>query len=199
MVSIFLLGENLKNLDFDFKDSRVNWTNKKIELDELKILKPDLLLSFGYRHLIQSDALQFVNYRAINCHISLLPWNRGADPNFWSWALDTPKGFSFHWINEGLDKGKILFQQEQDFPENETLKTSYDLLISTSKKLIHEIVNTAMSTSPSAIPQAGIGSYHSMKERLKLWEWFPLGWDTPCSNVREIYLEGIANSKSDIT
>ena len=65
----------------------------------------------------------------INIHISMLPWNCGADPNFWSWFYATPKGVSIHCIDSGIDTGGLLTQAEIMFPAGETLRTSYDRLM----------------------------------------------------------------------
>ena len=45
------------------------------------------LISYGYRHILRNDILSLFPDKAINLHISYLPWNRGADPNFWSLSL----------------------------------------------------------------------------------------------------------------
>ena len=58
----------------------------------------DCIVSFGYRHLLRSDSIAAVGGNAVNLHISMLPWNRGADPNLWSWLENTPRGASMHWM-----------------------------------------------------------------------------------------------------
>ena len=44
----------------------------------------DLIVSYGYRHILSSSFLTFCNCPVVNLHISYLPFNRGAHPNFWS-------------------------------------------------------------------------------------------------------------------
>ena len=44
--------------------------------------------------------------------MSYLPWNRGADPNFWSILEDTPKGVTIHIMDESIDTGDILYQKD---------------------------------------------------------------------------------------
>ena len=51
----------------------------------------------------------------INLHISYLPYNKGAHPNFWSWVKNTPKGVSIHLISEKIDAGDIIFQKKLIF------------------------------------------------------------------------------------
>jgi methionyl-tRNA formyltransferase len=70
----------------------------------------DFVVSFGYRHIISARYINALHGRLINIHISLLPWNRGADPNFWSWFDRTPKGVTIHAIDAGVDTGDVLAQ-----------------------------------------------------------------------------------------
>lgn len=86
----------------------------------------DLVISYNYKYIIKKNFL--VENKFINLHISLLPWNKGANPNFWSIVNDTPKGVTIHMIDEGIDTGDILFQKEIFFDEELTLKTSYEVL-----------------------------------------------------------------------
>lgn len=74
-----------------------------------------------------------------NLHISLLPYNRGASPNFFSFIENTPKGVTIHQIDEGLDTGPILAQKELFFDESkETFASSYEKLILEIQMLFKE-------------------------------------------------------------
>ena len=53
--------------------------------------------------------------KIINLHISYLPYNKGAHPNFWSFADNTPSGVTIHEVNENLDSGNIIFQKKIEF------------------------------------------------------------------------------------
>ena len=64
-------------------------TDQKINIDYLNNNEIHFIVSYGYRHKITQDVLDFVGGRAVNLHISYLPWNKGADPNFWSFLEDT--------------------------------------------------------------------------------------------------------------
>ena len=44
----------------------------------------DFIVSYGYRHILSKNILDLLPNKIINLHISYLPYNRGADPNFWS-------------------------------------------------------------------------------------------------------------------
>ena len=74
-----------------------------------------------------------------NLHISLLPYNREASPNFFSFIENTPKGVTIHQINEGLDMGPILAPKELFFDESkETFASGYEKLILEIQMLFKE-------------------------------------------------------------
>ena len=95
----------------------------------MRKLKPSLVISYNYNYIIKPDVIALLPDKIINLHISLLPWNRGASPNFWSFIDDTPKGVTIHQIDSGLDTGAIIVQKQMFFDENkETLASSYQKL-----------------------------------------------------------------------
>ena len=63
----------------------------------------DFIISYGYRHILKKDLIEMFPRKIANLHISLLPWNRGADPNLWSFLEDTPKGVTIHYIDCSVD------------------------------------------------------------------------------------------------
>ena len=89
----------------------------------------DFLLSYGYKYKISYKILKKFKYNCLNLHISYLPWNKGADPNFWSFAENTPRGVSIHQINEKIDEGPIIFRKKISYKENDTLESSYNYLL----------------------------------------------------------------------
>ena len=107
--------------------------DKPISIEFLKKIKPNFIISYNYRFIVKQEIINYIKNNIINLHISLLPWNKGADPNVWSLLEDTPKGVTIHIIDEGIDTGPILIQKEVYMDESiETLKSSY-------KKLHREI------------------------------------------------------------
>lgn len=155
------------------------------KLDSLAVMQEQyyFLISFGYRHIIKNDILKYFNNRAINLHISYLPWNRGSDPILWSVLENTPKGVTIHQIDEGLDTGNILCQKEVIFDENDTLKSLY-------KKLNVEIVelfkvNWANIRSKNLIAkkQDGIGSYHKSSDKINFLHLLKHGWETSINGL----------------
>lgn len=127
-----------------------------------------MLISHGYRHIIKPDVLSlFKPQMRINLHISLLPHNRGADPNFWSWICGTPKGTTIHVIDKGLDTGPILCQTESIFMNlhNHTLATTYNQLQDELIKLFKDNWYLLKQGKIVPIEQPSGGSYHCLADR----------------------------------
>ena len=148
------------------------------------------LISYGYRYILRKDILDVFPDRAINLHISYLPWNRGADPNFWSFIENTPKGVTIHYLDEGVDTGDIIVQKELKFDtDKETLATSYQRLQATIQELFkqnwHNIKNGICQRSK----QVGEGSTHKINDKDAFSNLLTDGWNTPVSALDECAAE----------
>lgn len=128
----------------------------------------DFIISFGYRHIIRQEIIDLFPDKIINMHISLLPYNKGADPNLWSYLENSPKGVTIHKIDKGLDTGDIILQKKvQDDIENDTLKTSYDRLIQEIVKLFADNAEDILNNKITSYKQQGTGSMHYLKDKEK--------------------------------
>lgn len=127
-MNILILGPKNEELARILKDDghHVLETELPVEVQFLKQNKIDFAVSYGYRHIIKADVLNYLKGQIMNMHISYLPWNKGADPNLWSFLEDTPKGVTIHFVDEGIDTGDIVAQKEVIFDhECQTLETTY--------------------------------------------------------------------------
>src|SRR5690606_4616175 len=89
----------------------------------------DLVVSFGYRHIIKQHVLETSRRPCLNLHMSYLPYNRGAHPNCWSWMDGTPSGVTIHEIDSGLDTGPIVAQAHARIDDTGmTFRQTYALL-----------------------------------------------------------------------
>ena len=165
----------------------------KIDLTYIKQNKINFIISYKYRYIINKEVIIHLRRKIINLHISFLPWNRGADPNIWSFIDNTPKGVSIHFISEGLDKGDIIVQKEVFFNSNdETLKSSYDKLNGLVKKLFKSNWGKIKSNKIEPIKQKGKGSYHNSIDLLKYKEIISdSGWEMKVNLLSKIKNENI--------
>lgn len=93
---------------YDIKANGVK--TKKFE-DEIKRLNPDIILVGSWSEKIPENILNLPKYGVINCHPSLLPNHRGANPYFWAiYSGDEKTGVTFHKMDKNFDTGDILMQ-----------------------------------------------------------------------------------------
>lgn len=154
--------------------------SRKLEVNDTLLSFRDFtwLISYGYRYILPEEILTGFPGRAINLHISYLPWNRGADPNLWSFVDDTPKGVTIHEMDKGLDTGPILAQRLVAFDEDKTLTTSYVKLKQEIETLFIETWPALVKKELTAVPQVGAGSYHNKKDKEAVEYAMRDGWDT---------------------
>ena len=153
-----------------------------------KYLDADWIISYGYQHILRGPILDLEEYRnrIINIHIGYLPWNRGSDPNFWSWHDDTPKGVTIHQMDEGVDTGPILARVGLPLDPRMTLKMSYGLLQAAAESLFYGAWPSIRDQTIPPDPQPDKGfPAHKKADREAIWHHFPLGWDTPVLDVEE--------------
>lgn len=145
----------------------------------------DAVISYNYKHIISAAVLNSSTGIALNLHISLLPWNRGADPNIWSFIENTPKGVTIHRLEYGLDKGEVLAQKVVQFDEHEnTLALTYERLHHEIQQLFKDSWLEIFNGSINAIEQSRVeGSYHTSIEKSGLMAALPNGWD---SSIEEL-------------
>ncbi len=93
------------------KISHVNSVNSLETIKIIKKINPDLILVNGTR-IISEKVLNCVSARFINMHMGITPLYRGLHGGYWALAnLDKVRcGVTIHYIDEGIDTGKILEQ-----------------------------------------------------------------------------------------
>ena len=156
-------------MSFLKKRGNVTWERGKI-FDE-DISQFDWIISYGYRHIISGYIIKKVKNPIINLHISYLPYNRGAHPNYWSFKDNTPKGITIHFIDTGIDTGPILIQKKIDFDKEDTLKKTYLRLKTELEELFYKSFDKIISKRMIAYPQKGEGSFHYKKDLPKTIKW----------------------------
>ena len=135
-------------LGYDSKETKlVNFLRKKkikvsvkknnLKIDDIK--KNDFIISFGYKKIIKKNLIDKTKKPIVNLHMSYLPYNRGAHPNFWSFVNNTVKGVSIHEIDSGIDTGRVILQKRIKFDLKKnpqmTFKQSYNTLFDEVEKL----------------------------------------------------------------
>ena len=146
--------------------------NKKI--DKKTIEESDLIISFGYRRIIETDLIKLAKKPIINLHISYLPYNKGAHPNFWSFVENTPKGVTIHEIDKRIDNGPIIARKKIIFKKkkNLTFKNTQEFLLKEIEKLFVRYYNRIISGNYLIKKNNLKGTFHKssqLPKNIKTW------------------------------
>ena len=161
-------------------------TMSRLDVSYIAEHKFDFLVSYNYRRILTSNILgQFPN-SAVNLHIALLPWNRGADTNFWSFMEKTPKGVTIHYLDEGVDTGDIITQQAIDSFPDDTFRMMYDRLHNEIQGMFIENWGYIRTGTCPRHKQPVMGTFHWSKEKDKYMHLLTDEWDTPVSVVENL-------------
>jgi methionyl-tRNA formyltransferase len=91
---------------------------------QLESLPADAIIVVGYGRIIPKWMIDLPRHGNINLHASLLPKYRGAAPIQWAIARgETVTGVTTMRIDEGLDTGDILLQEEAAIDPEDTAET----------------------------------------------------------------------------
>ncbi len=181
MKKILFLGYNKKEtslIDFIKKFKKnIYIKHKKSKINFKEIKNYDLIICYGYRHIIENEIIKKFKNNIINLHISYLPYNRGAHPNFWSFVENTPSGVSIHQVDSGIDTGKIVIQKQINFnllknKKKLTFKKTYKVLRNELEILFKNNFEKILNSNFKKFDQIGKGSYHQISDLpnlLKSW------------------------------
>ena len=96
--------------------------NDEIWLNKINEIKPDLIICIRYAEILKNSLLTIPNGGVINFHPSLLPKYKGMAPIFQALLHNENEiGFSLHYIDEGIDTGKIIKRQKIKTEKNESV------------------------------------------------------------------------------
>ena len=159
------------------------------KIPSLKTFKQsDFILSFGFRKIISENFIKKIKKPIFNIHLSYLPFNRGAHPNFWSFIENTPAGVSIHEIDKGIDTGNIILRKKINFNINlnkfSTFKKTYNYLFLEAEKLFKKNFNKIYNKKYEKILNISKGTFHYKKD---LPKWIK-NWNMNISLAKKNYL-----------
>ncbi len=103
----------------------------------------DLIVLVGYMRLFSKWFVNKYKNKIINIHPSLLPDFPGMDLNVHKEVLESnvkKSGMTIHYVDEGMDTGKIILQKEVLICENETIETLKEKVQELEKKWYPKII-----------------------------------------------------------
>ena len=161
----------------------------------------DWVVIHGYRRILPASFVTARRGRIVNCHVSLLPWNRGADPNLWSVLEDTPSGVTIHLVDAGVDTGPIVAQREVRIDAEDTLSSSYERLQQSMGALFQDTWPALVSGATTPRPQGAGATSHRISDRGAVQALLDAGWEIPTAPLRGLLPRhpGAPHSTGDVT
>lgn len=104
---------------------------------ELASLKADVVVAAAYGKLLPKEVLQLSPWGCVNIHPSLLPRHRGPSPvAFTLLEGDAIGGVTLILLDEGMDSGPIIAQEEEPLLPQDTVETLTDRLFRRGARLL---------------------------------------------------------------
>lgn len=157
-------------------------TNLKSEefIDKLHSLNANLQVVVAFR-MLPKVVWQLPKYGTFNLHASLLPNYRGAAPIHWAIINgETKTGVTTFFIDEKIDTGNIILQEEVTIDNDETVGQLHNKLMHVGSKLVVKTVSQIQQNTVKTHKQLDIES----KLAPKIYtETCKINWNEPLATI----------------
>ncbi|MDO9406418.1 MAG: formyltransferase family protein [Polaromonas sp.] len=125
----------------------------------------DLGILAWWPKIIRKRLLSFPKSGFINTHPSLLPRQRGKHYNFWAIVEQSPFGVTLHRVDEGIDSGEIVSQQEVTYDWSDNGASLYQKAQEAMIALFRETYPQLRQRGVASVPQdESLVSFHHSSE-----------------------------------
>ncbi len=123
-------------------------------LELFRTMEPDLALVVAYGKILPPHVLTTPRLGCVNVHASILPELRGAAPIQWAIARGyRTTGVTLMRMDEGMDTGPILVQEETEIGENEDASSLTKRLSEMAAQIVKEGIPALAEGSLTPTPQ----------------------------------------------
>ena len=124
------------------------------EYQEILDLDPDMIVTCAYGQIIPKEVLDYPKYGCINVHASLLPKLRGGAPIHKA-IIDgySKTGITIMYMDEGMDTGDIISQEEIEILDSDTVSILHDKLSVLGRDLLLKTLPSIISGNVKRIKQ----------------------------------------------
>ena len=149
----------------------------------LEELSPDIIVVVAFR-ILPREVYSLAKLGAFNLHASLLPKYRGAAPI--NWAIingETKTGVTTFFLDDKVDTGNIIFQEEVDINSDETAGDLHDKLMQIGANLVLKTVRAILNNDAPRIQQSDLKATPApkiFKEHCKI------DWNNPMEKIHNL-------------
>lgn len=123
-------------------------------LDVFKKINPDMVVVVAFGQILPKVIIDYPPLKCLNIHPSLLPKYRGAAPMNWAIINGEKKtGVTIMLMDEGMDSGDILLQEETDIGPSETFGELHDRLARIGAELLLVAIDHVVNRTAQRTPQ----------------------------------------------
>jgi len=169
-------GRLLKNLRvvgrlYEFPVGTCSNQNSSRAISQLRQWSPDAIV-FAGGNILRQGVLVLPKLGVINIHLGFLPEIRGMSSPEWSLLQGVPVGITIHYMDSGIDTGRILLRRE--FPDTALCRSLEDLrnrLIAFGVRQLIEVLSDLDRSTISPHPQSQLdqdNQFFVMHERLRV-------------------------------
>jgi methionyl-tRNA formyltransferase len=141
---------------------------------QIRAKKPDVIIVVAFGQILKKKLLDIPKWGVINVHASLLPNLRGAAPIQWAVLNDESKtGLTVMQMDEGMDTGPVIFQEEVPVLKDETAGHLHDRLAVMAGDLMARSLDRMSGTIAKTMPQDHTKATYAPKitKDLSLVDW----------------------------
>jgi len=150
-------------------------------IDFFRDISPDMVVVAAFGQILPSEIIEIPKMGCLNVHPSLLPKYRGAAPINWTIIRGEVKtGITIMLMDEGLDTGDILSQEETVIDPEETFGKLHDRLANMGAALLLKTVEMIASGTATRTQQDD--SLASYAPRLKKEDGL-INWNKDISQI----------------
>lgn len=153
-------------------------------ISELKQLGADVFIVVAFR-MLPKEVWAMPPHGTFNLHASLLPHYRGAAPI--NWAIingDKTSGNTTFFINEEIDTGKIIYQEELPIGPNELAGELHDRLMISGAALVVKTLDAIADGSVEPVEQPHTLNGEPLKQAPKIFkDTCKIKWSESCEKV----------------
>lgn len=149
--------DEIRSLCPDIDDKNVirgEGFKKKENIEHLKSIVPDYLLSVHFQHIFPKKVLEIPARDPINLHPAYLPYNQGWHTPSWALWEQTPFGATLHIMAESVDSGEIINRKRVDPRLDDTANTLYQRALEAEFELFKETWPSLADFNYDTTPQS---------------------------------------------
>lgn len=122
--------------------------------EQIAALKPDLILSVYYRHMIGTKILGLPPLGAWNMHGSLLPKYRGRAPINWAVLHGEPRiGMTLHRMVKSADAGAVVDQEGVEISPRDTAEEAFRKVLPCARRVLARQIKALLAGTVRETPQ----------------------------------------------